>query len=665
MVEQRSVWRLTLLGLMLAGMLVGALGPLAQAQDGKGLDAVVPTLSVSNIDIREVLILLSGYSGLNFTTSQQVKGGVTVELSDVTVRDVLDVVLKDNGFNYIETPGGIIRVMTQKEYLEQTTEAVDVKNRRYMPRYVTVDDIQNAFRPLLSKNGKITVVKPTNTVIVQDVDEVLAKIDAMYPLVDVQQLTRVFRLEYTSADDIQKQLEAAMEIKRGQIMVDKERNILILTTTPENLEKAAKIIEEFDFKLKMEVFQIQFNDPEKIAKLLKPILSKDGYLEMHEQTSTIIVRDIPSRVDEARELIEKIDRPPQAVWIEAEIINVNVGKEFELGANWRFGRDVAPYAEDATTSGVLKNEKEFINAFTGLLNGNLNFYDFSDWGSSNIAVAINAVEKNNLGNVVSSPRVLVVNDEEADFNVGAEEPFSVRQQYTTNAGDRDIFTQRTRRVGITLTVTPHIIPAGYVKMELAMEDSGADRVDIGNGDVGLRVNQRTLSTVVLVKDGRTVGLGGLISRTESNSKSGVPFISSIPVLGLPFRNTSKSNNRQKLLLFLTPHIVDVDDPYFKYQIDDSMKNRMYQRDGVFSWEDKKETGDKDNPDRWFQDLPREEQGIYLPGDEQQKAPVLIPGNYDEKGVFWTPGAPLEETPAYDQPASLKTNNALKEDKSVS
>jgi type II secretory pathway component GspD/PulD (secretin) len=651
---------------MLAGMVAGALCPLAQAQDGKGLDAVVPTLSVSNIDIREVLILLSGYSGLNFTTSQAVKGGVTVELSDVTVRDVLDVVLKDNGFNYIETPGGIIRVMTQKEYLEQTTEAVDVKNRRYIPRYVTVDDLQNAFRPLLSKNGKITVVKPTNTVIVADVDEVLAKIDEMYPLVDQQQLTRVFRLEYTSADDIQKQLEAAMEIKRGQIMVDKERNILILTTTPENLEKAAKIIEEFDFKLKMEVFQIQFNDPEEIAKLLKPILSKDGYLEMNEQTSTIIVRDIPSRVDEARELIEKLDRPPQAVWIEAEIINVSVGKDLELGANWRLGRDVAPFAMDATTSGVLKkDEKEFINAFTGLLNGNLSFYDFSDWGASNIAVAINAVEKNNMGNVISSPRVLVMNDEEADFNVGAEEPFSVRQQYTTSAGDRDIFTQRTRRVGITLTVTPHIIPAGYVKMDLAMEDSGADRVDIGNGDVGLRVNQRTLKSVVLVKDGRTVGVGGLISRNESQSQNGGPFISSIPVLGLPFRNTTKSNSRQKLLLFLTPHIIDVDDPYFKYQIDDSMKNRMYQKDGVFTWEDKKETGDKDNPDRWFQDLPREEQEIYLPGDERQKAPVLTPGNYDEKGVFWTPGAPLEETPAYDQPASLETDDAPKEDGGVS
>lgn len=636
--------------LLVAGVLM-ACGGLARAQEGneqQGLDTLVPgAISVSNIDIGDVLILLSKYSGLNFTKSKEVKGPVTVELSNVTVRDVLEVILRDNGWAYMETPSGIVRVMTLEQYKEQTATEVNIVKKPYSPRYVTVDDLRSAFQPLLSKDGKITVVKMTNTVLVADRAEVIAKIDELYNFIDMPTTTRVFRLEYIDVGTIRQQLEALMQLQRGQIQVDEERNIIILTSTRDNLEKAAKIIAEFDAKLELEVFQIQFVDPEEVVKLVKPLLTKEGYLEVHEQSSRLLVRDIPTRIDVVREVVESIDVAPQAVWIEAEILNVNMDKLFELGVTMDYGRHVVagPNIPSGTTSGFDGSTNVQESLFR-LLSGQLSYLDFTTIGSRGLSVAINALEKKDVTQVLASPRVLVLNDKEAQLNIGAEEPFLVRQRRTTLTNDDyDIYSQRSRKVGIILTVAPHIIPSGYVQMEIELEDSRARRVQLGNQDA-LAVDEQRAETEVIIKDGRTVALGGLIKRSQQQSKQGVPILSQIPILGLPFRNTSDSSTRQKLLLFLTPHIVSVDDPYRKFQYDDSLKARMLEKDGVMGWLDRPMgLEDEDNPEAWYYQVPLEEREVYQPQSDAPQAPVLLPpGDYDEQGIFWTPGhlPPSEE-----------------------
>ncbi len=613
---------------------------LAQETDQQGLDTVVPSISVSGIDIREVLVLLSKYSGLNFTTSKDVKGPVTVELSDVTVRGVLDVVLKDNGFNYIITEDGIVRVMTQEQFLQETRGEVNIIDQRIVPRYVSVEDLQQAIRPLLSKDGKITTVKATNTVVVSDRPEIISKIGNFLPLVDVQTITRVFRLEFVDVDAIRQQVEAVIDSRKGQIQVDKERNIIIITTTPENMEKVAQIIEEFDFKLQIETFEIFFSDPEDIAKLVKPLLTKDGYLEVHEKTSRLIIRDIPSRVEAARDLISQVDEPPKALWVEAEILNVNLNKLFEMGINWTVGNQVTEPTASVLSGGLVS----VVDPLMSLLSGKANYADFTSVGGTNLAFTINALESRGVSQVLASPRVLMMNDEEADINIGSEEPFLVRQQRTSVTGsDTDIFTQRTRRVGISLVVKPHIIPSGYVEMEVQLEDSTPRRVEL-SGQVALAVDQRTIDTKVIVKDGRTVALGGLIRRSSSKSKSGVPVLSQIPILGLPFRNTDNQNDRQKLILFLTPHIVTIDDPYKNYQVDDSQKVRMLEKDGVMGYMDQQQglDGEPIEDDRWLYELPPEERARYQPQSERPAAPVLMPGVMAPDGTFWTTGAPPAE-----------------------
>jgi type II secretory pathway component GspD/PulD (secretin) len=625
---QKSARRVIALCLLVS--LIGG-GALAQEEvEQKGMDTVIPSISMVSIDVQQVLLLLAKYSGLNFTTTKEVTGNITVELSDVTVRDVLETALKDNGFNYIETPGGIVRIMTQEQYEAATRAPKPNVQQAYTPKYVSIDDLQAAFRPLLSKQGKITVVPPANKIIVSDQKEIIAKIDQMYPLIDSPLSTRVFRLKYIDADMIKQQLQELIDTQRGQMQIDKERNVIILTTTSENLEKAAKIIQEFDFELDIEVVEIQFTEVEDVAKMIKPLLSKDGYIEIHEQSSRIIIRDIPSRIEQALNVIEMIDVPPQAVWIESEIVNVNMNKLRDLGVNWAFGEEI----EEPTNT----------NPIVQLINGRVNYVDFTKLSGKPLSVEISALESKGVTQVLASPRILVLNDEEAEINVGSEEPFLVRQRYTSRTGsDSDVYTQRTRQVGITLTVTPHISRSGYVSMEINLEDSTPRRVQL-NDQTGLAVDQRKTNTKVLVKDGRTVALGGLIRRESSDNRSGVPVLSKIPVLGYPFRNTSKDESRQKLLLFLTPKIVSIDDPYQKYQYDDSLKYRMYEEDGVLGWEDKRQDLlDKDNPDAWYYEMPLEERRVYEPDAEQPPSPIRIPaGDYPAGGALARSVTPCDE-----------------------
>lgn len=652
-----SVCKRMLWGVVILLFLLGS--PLCFSQEQKGLDTMIPVISVVGEDVDSFLSLLADFSGLSFSKTKEVQGKVTTDLKDVTVRTVLDLVLKGNGWNYDVTDEGIVLVMTQEQYKALKDRPQPKVTKEYTAKYVPLEDLVNAFRPLLSPQGKITPVKSANKVIVVDVSEVIAKIQDIYPLVDSLLMTRVFPLEYISVDEIQRQIEQLVEPQRGALQVDKQRNLLIIKTTQEKMEQVAKLIEEFDKKLEIEVFDIQFAEVEEVAKLIKPLLNKEGYMEVYELNNQIIIQDIPTLVDQVRDLISKIDIPPLAVYLEAEIVNLNLDKVFELGVNWDFGRHVTagPVVASGTESTLEKlDDGNIRDSLFRLASGNFTYLDFTTWGDYGLSVTLNALESKGITQILAQPRVLVMHDKEAEFNVGSEEPFLVRQRRIGTGVDSDTeyFTQRTRQVGITLEVVPRLIRSGYVELEVFLEDSSARRVQLRN-DEALAVDQRKTDTTVIVKDGRTVVIGGLITRTQRENKSGVPVLSQLPVVGAAFRNRNTEDKRQKLLLFLTPHIVNVEDPYQKYQFDDSMKVRMLEKDGVWEWQDKK-FEDSENPESWIQTVPPEERK-YLPKEEQPKTPLIMPGGYDEDGTFWTPGILPKEELTPEERARLEAEGA--------
>ncbi|MBN2329869.1 MAG: hypothetical protein JXR73_22195, partial [Candidatus Omnitrophica bacterium] len=170
---------------------------------------------------------------------------------------------------------------------------------------------------------------------------------------------------------------------------------------------------------------------------------------------------------------------------------------------------------------------------------------------------------------------------------GSEEPYATRSVYGGyyGGGNSDSYYQQTREVGTTIDLEVYASEAGYVEMFIMVEDTRARRVNLTNLGEALAVDGSFVDTVVTVKSGRTVVLGGIINRKSSQSHSGVPILSSIPILGNLFKKKSTEDDREKMLIFITPRIVNIDDPFDFAQVDNFQQMRNLQSKGATKFVD--------------------------------------------------------------------------------
>ena len=171
-------------------------------------------------------------------------------------------------------------------------------------------------------------------------------------------------------------------------------------------------------------------------------------------------------------------------------------------------------------------------------------------------IALNALEQETQVNVLSSPSLMVLDNQTAYFNVGDEIPVPARQSVSNINPDSPTVNEiQFRQTGITLSVTPRVSTSGLVTMEISQEVSNAVSTTSSNIDAPT-IQQRQLESTVAVHSGETLVLGGLIQETESNAESGIPLIRRIPLLGKLFGETKKEQRRTELLVLITPRVVN-------------------------------------------------------------------------------------------------------------
>ncbi|HOJ59093.1 MAG TPA: secretin N-terminal domain-containing protein [bacterium] len=561
----------------------------AQASGGGGLDKRIDGPVIArNQDLSTLIGLLQAESGLQFALDEGSNKKVTFNLQNPTVREVLETVLPANGLDYIVLDSGAIRIGAQSVISDMKREEVEVITRTFSPVYLDVTQLQDTLDGLRSPNGQIFIDPDTQKIIVRDIP---AAVEAMAQLIDELDMrteTRVFNLRYANAQEVADQLVGVINTKDGELFVDVRNNRLIITDTPERLDQAQAIIEALDVELRFEVIPLAFALPEDVMPLIEGLLTENGYVDFDMRTKRIFLQDIPSVVEQVLRLIRELDIPTLQVWIEADIVQVNTNKSLTLGTSAAFGRDVgaggnpnAPDLINAATTGFF--------SFNPFLTTGSNGLTLMDVSQGNYRFQIDAMVEKRMAEVIASPRLLVQDGEVGSFNLGSEEPYAVRQQgyYGYNTTGGDYFTQRSRQVGTLLDLEVYASEAGYVEMYISMEDTRARRVQLANLGDGLAVDGSFITTAVTVKSGRTVVLGGIINRSQSRSHSGVPIISSIPVLGNLFKKKSTSDDKQKLLVFITPRIVNIDDPFDFAQVDNTQRVRDLQSRGVTKFQETK------------------------------------------------------------------------------
>ena len=387
--------------------------------------------------------------------------------------------------------------------------------------------------------------------------------------------------------------DQALDIVLRTKGLDKRRQDNVIIVAPqaelasrEKAELAARKDVQELAPLRSEYLQVNYAKAQDMAALIKTqtnsLLSARGSVAVDERTNTLLLQDTAERLADVRRLVATLDIPVRQVLIEARIVIVNNDFERSLGA--RFGlSNYQKYGSTGlvTTSGTAAGTDQAIgSALTNLAGsppGNPTIYPISvPTGSAasnrynvnlpvtsaagTIALGIlgnnfivdlelSAAQAETQANIISSPRVITANQKEAIIEQGVEIPY----QQSASSGATTI---QFKKAVLSLKVKPQITPDNRIILDLDVKDDAVGTVVVTSGGVNVpSIDTREITTQVLVNDGQTVVLGGILSTTQREDDTKVPYLGDIPVLGHLFKNTIHKDDKDELMIFITPKIV--------------------------------------------------------------------------------------------------------------
>jgi type IV pilus assembly protein PilQ len=299
-----------------------------------------------------------------------------------------------------------------------------------------------------------------------------------------------------------------------------------------------------------QVIDISFAKADEMAKPLTPLLSKRGVIQVDDRTNSLIVSDIDERVEEVAKMAKSLDSETPQVEIVAKLVDVDARLTRDLGVKWTASHVKIPGVQgehgfklDATGTA----DQSSGETGTAQAEATLNIGTISG-PSGDFEAEISALERDNKANIISNPRITTLNNREATIIVGKKIPLIVRDE----AGNP--ITQVTT-IGIQMRVTPHVnSKTGEITMDLHPEVSDLSSQATVQG--GIIIVTAEADTRVMVQNGSTAVIGGLIRTNESFYKTGVPILRNIPLFGSLFSSKSKVDENRELLIFVTPRIVE-------------------------------------------------------------------------------------------------------------
>ncbi|HET9940111.1 MAG TPA: secretin N-terminal domain-containing protein [Candidatus Eisenbacteria bacterium] len=324
-------------------------------------------------------------------------------------------------------------------------------------------------------------------------------------------------------------------------MVDNGNNIVVSnleTLRKEELERrTAERAQEELLPLYTRIIPVSYANADEMSKAVEKTLTKRGHIEVDKRTNALLVTDIDDRLSQAESMIRSLDTRTPQVEIVARLVDVDRSASRSLGIDWTLSNldigDAGAHEGVAVTPGQVPSPA-----------GTVKFGTVKGFGS--IEATLTALETQNKANIISNPRITTVNNREASVVVGQQIPLIV-QDFAGNA-----VTQLTT-IGIKLSVTPHINVGNKITMDVHPEVSDLSSQATVQG--GIIINTTMADTRVMVNDGETAVIGGLIRSNESDTYRGVPILMDVPLLGNLFKSSTKVKQKRELLIFLTPKIL--------------------------------------------------------------------------------------------------------------
>ena len=449
---------------------------------------VIDVLELKDMDIKDVLKLISDKSGLNIIAGTNVMGKVTIYLKDVKVRDAMRIVLDTNNLAY-KFDDGIVRVMPAKEFED---------------RYG------------YSFGGQLE--------------------------------TRVVHLLYADAAELSALLNQ-IKSTTGKVIVDAKSKTMVLMDTPENLDVMEHLIQEVDVTVETKVFELTYAPVKELSEKITEVLTKDvGKVKFDERSNKIIVTDTPSKLRDIGRIVQTFDVKETQVLIEAKIVQIILSDQHKFGVDWEAIVSDFHNVDLHSDFDILKSSDKRGTLSIGTI------------ASDDYTALVEALETVGITNILSNPSISTLNNQEAKILVGSTEPY-VTTTTTTPASGPTTTAESVNfiDVGVKLFVTPTIHRDKFITMKIKPEVSSVTRsLTTSNNNSIPIVETSEAETTVMVKDGVTIVIGGLIKEEKIQSQSKIPILGSIPIIGHAFRNNDDLVEKTEIAIFLTPKIMSGD-----------------------------------------------------------------------------------------------------------
>lgn len=559
------------------------------------------SLNLKDADIRVLIDTVAKATGKNFVIDPRVKAQVTVvsaapmrknELYEVFL-SILDV------HGYAAVPSGnVIKILPDVNARQKSVPTIGaggkISGDELVTRVIAIKHVPAAqlvpiLRPLIPQQGQLAAYAPTNMLIVSDRASNIDRIVSIIRRIDrsENEEIEVIQLNNASASEVVRvinQLNRSAGQKSGTpngllLAADERTNSILLSGDPSSRLRVRGIIAHLDAPLETggntQVVFLKYANAEEMVTILQGVQKKTAEAETSGQkgdaskrngvdiqadaTNNALVLTGPSgALRNLKTVIGQLDVRRAQVMIEAIIAEVSTNLNNEFGVQMAFdpsnSGETGP-AGIVNFSGTNSLSSLAANPFgigSGALLGGA---DFSE-GSTNFAILVNALAGDAATNILSTPTVMTMDNEEAEIVVGQNVPF-VTGQFTSTGGvanaTNPFQTIERQDIGITLKVKPQVNEGSSIKLSIQQEVSSVSASSVSASD--LITNKRSINTTVTAEDGQIVVLGGLIEDRVQDVEQRVPVLGDIPVLGYLFRSSSTQKVKQNLMVFLHPVIL--------------------------------------------------------------------------------------------------------------
>lgn len=495
------------------------------------------SVNFNDVDIHDWLKTMASLIRKNILVDDSIKGKITVisyqKIPERRALAFMKQVLELKGYGIIEEPN-LLKIVNLKKASDASLladEKIDFKSAGVVSRMLTLpsnvdaNEILNIFKSVAGGNVTVIPYLPTNTLIVTGF---------------ARNVLRSMRIVKKLIEEI----EAAGSLSSSaQVHIYHARHI-----TADSLAGVLTKLDAPEIRGSGEVKRPKSKTNKKIRAVA------------HKESNSLVVTAAPGEWIGIESIIKKLDVPRTQILLEVLIAEISSDKSNDFGVDWRVFSSDEPHAQFNTDIAIDSNiidpsadpnSNQFLNARRNTLNGFSLGFIGNDGDLLGILKA-NVTRQN--FNVLSSPQVLALNNQEAEINVGQDVPVRTRSQGSSE-GSTITESFEYKPAGIKLKVTPQINPSGQITLNFFAEISSIQGQDAAASGSNPTFSKRNIKTYATVLDKQTIVLGGLISSENTKTITKVPLLGDIPLLGYLFRRTIDSNVRRNLMIFMTPHVL--------------------------------------------------------------------------------------------------------------